>query len=203
MLSIAIQAGGGSRRMGQDKALMPFLGKALIQRVVERLAPAADELIVTTNNPEAYHFLGLPLFEDLLPGHGALGGLYTALACASHPVVAVVACDMPFANAGLLTFAHNQLLHEDVDVVIPRTGEGYEPLHALYRRETCLPAIRDAIAAEKWKVIAWFPQVKVKMLSADALESLDPAGLAFWNLNTPQEFAAAEAIARQAEQGEL
>ena len=187
--------------MGQDKALMPFLGKALIQRVVERLAPAADELLVTTNNPEAYHFLGLPLFEDLLPGRGALGGLYTALACASHPVVGVVACDMPFANAGLLTYACDRLLQEAVDVVLPKSGEGVEPLHAVYRRETCLPAIQAAIAADQWKMIAWFPQVKVKTLGMETLESHDPAGLAFWNLNTPEEFAAAEAMARQAERG--
>jgi molybdopterin-guanine dinucleotide biosynthesis protein A len=197
MLSIVIQAGGESRRMGRDKALMPFLGKPLIQRVVERLAPAADELLVTTNRPEAYRFLGLPLFEDLLPNRGALGGLYTALACASRPIVAVVACDMPFASAALLEHARDLLLQEGVDVVIPQSGEGFEPLHAVYRREACLQAIRTSIAADQWKMIAWFPQVKVKPLSMEAINSLDPSGLAFWNLNTPEEFSAAEETARR------
>ncbi|MFL7867205.1 MAG: molybdenum cofactor guanylyltransferase, partial [Anaerolineales bacterium] len=70
MLTICVQAGGESRRMGRDKALMPFLGRPLIQRVVDRLSPIADEIIVTTNNPDDYRFLGLPLFPDLKPGRG-------------------------------------------------------------------------------------------------------------------------------------
>jgi molybdopterin-guanine dinucleotide biosynthesis protein A len=196
MLSIVIQAGGGSRRMGRDKALMPFMGKALIQRVVDRLRPIADEMLVTTNRPEAYRFLGLPLFQDRIPGRGALGGLYTALACASHQVVAVVACDMPFASAALLEHAHKLLLEEGIDAVIPRSEEGFEPLHAVYRRETCLTAVQSAIATDQWKLIAWFPQVKIKTLSMATVDSLDPSGLAFWNLNTPEEFAEAEEKAR-------
>ena len=102
MLTVVIQAGGESRRMGQDKALIPFLGDHLIQRVRGRVAPLADELLVTTNQPQGYRFLGLPLFPDLIPGRGALGGLYTALSAASQPLVAVVACDMPFVNAEML-----------------------------------------------------------------------------------------------------
>ena len=102
MLTVCIQAGGASSRMGEDKALKTFLGRPLIQRVAEQLSPIADELIVTTNRPEEYAFLNLPLFPDLKPGRGALGGLYTAIASAKHPLVAVVACDMPFVTAGAL-----------------------------------------------------------------------------------------------------
>ncbi len=196
MLSIVIQAGGQSQRMGQDKALMTFLGAPLIQRVVDRLASMADELLVTTNRPEAFSFLGLPLFKDLIPDRGALGGLYTALASASHSEVAVVACDMPFASAAVLSRAQEILLREDVDVVIPKAGGGFEPLHAVYRRETCLPAIQASIAADQWKMIAWFPQVKVRSISEKSLNSLDPTGRAFWNLNTPEEFVAAEDAAK-------
>ena len=98
MLTIVIQAGGASSRMGEDKALKIFLGKPLIQRVIERMIPIADEIIVTTNRPAEYAFLNLRLVPDLKPGRGALGGLYTAIASAAHPLVAVVACDMPFAS---------------------------------------------------------------------------------------------------------
>jgi molybdopterin-guanine dinucleotide biosynthesis protein A len=180
--------------MGEDKALKTFLGRPLIRRVVERLAPIADELIVTTNRPEEYAFLNVPLFADLKPDRGALGGLYTAIASAQHPIVAVVACDMPFASTALLYAAGKLLLDEQVDVVIPKSDEGYEPLHAVYRRETCLPAIESAIDADQWKVIAWFPQVKVRVLTPDEIQKHDPSGLAFWNVNTPEEFAEAEKI---------
>lgn len=196
MLTVCIQAGGESSRMGEDKALKSFLGRPLIQRVVDRLSPIADELIVTTNRPEKYAFLGLRLTPDLKPGRGALGGLYTAIASASHPQVAVVACDMPFASARFVEAAVRLLVREEADVVIAKTEEGYEPFHAVYRRETCLSAIQSAIDSDLWKVIAWFPQVRVRVLAADELKQFDPDGLAFWNVNTPEEFIEAEQLAR-------
>ena len=204
MLSLVIQAGGQSSRMGEDKALKLFLGHPLIQRVVNRLQPIADELIVTTNRPKNYAFLSVPLHSDLMPDRGALGGLYTAIASASHPIVAVVACDMPFASAKLIETAVSIMVQEQADVVIARitsteeSGKrsgGYEPLHAVYRRETCLPAIEAAINANQWKVVAWFPQVKIRELTSDEIKASDPEGLAFWNVNTPEEFAEAEQIA--------
>src|SRR6185503_1031461 len=120
---------------------------------------------------------------DLKPGRGALGGLYTAIASAKHPLVAVVACDMPFASANLLEAESSLLLEEEVDVVIPRSDEGYEPRHAVYRRESCLPAIDAAIQADQWKVVSWFPQVKVQVLTFDEIKRYDLLGLAFWNVN--------------------
>ncbi len=196
MLTVVIQAGGQSSRMGEDKALKPFLGRPLIQRVIDRMTPIADEIIVTTNQPAGYEFLGLHLVSDLKPGRGALGGLYTAIASAASPLVAVVACDMPFTSDRLFEGARRIMDEENVDVVIAKTDEGYEPLHALYRRETCLPAIESAIEADQWKVISWFPQVKVRVLTPDEVKSFDPSGLCFWNLNTPEEFVEAEKRAR-------
>lgn len=192
MLTVIIQAGGASSRMGEDKALKLFLGRPLIQRVIDRLKPVADEIIITTNRPADYEFLGLRLMPDLKPGRGALGGLYTAIASATHPLTAVVACDMPFASSIFFEGARRLMVSSEADVVIAKTDEGYEPLHALYRRETCLPAIESAIVADQWKVISWFPKVKVRTLTADEVKSFDPSGLCFWNLNTPQEFLEAE-----------
>jgi len=195
MLTVCIQAGGASSRMGEDKALKPFLRRPLIQRVIERLAPIADELILTMNRQQDYRFLGVRLISDLKPGRGALGGLYTAIASAAHPLAAVVACDMPFASARLIEAMSRLMVEEEADVVIAKSDEGYEPLHALYRRATCLPAIESAIEADQWKVISWFPQVKVHTLTSEEIKSSDPDGLAFWNVNTPEEFAAAESLA--------
>ena len=174
--------------MGQNKALKPFLGRPLVQRVIERLAPVADELLVTTNQPEDFDFLNLPLFPDVKPGRGALGGLYTALLAAKHPSVAVIACDMPFASAPLLVAAAGLLIQEEADVVIAETSEGYEPLHAVYRRATCIPAIESAIQADQWRVISWFPKVHIRKLTTEELGRYDPDGLAFWNVNTPKNF---------------
>ena len=196
MLTVVIQAGGQSSRMGEDKALKPFLGRPLIQRVIERLTPIADEMIVTTNRPAEYGFLNQRLVPDLRPGRGALGGLYTAIDSAASPFIAVVACDMPFASKNFFESAYSLMVKEEADVVIAKTDEGYEPFHALYRRETCLPAIEAAISAGQWKVVAWLPQVNVRTLSSDETKEFDPSGLCFWNVNTPEDFAKAEELAK-------
>ncbi|MBN2548717.1 MAG: molybdenum cofactor guanylyltransferase [Anaerolineales bacterium] len=196
MLTVAIQAGGESRRMGQDKGLVPFLGQPLIQRVTGRLAPIADEILITTNHPQSYGFLKLRLEPDLIPGRGALGGLYTALSAAAQPFVAVVACDMPFANPQLLRAGLDLLLTTQADLAIPQTATGMQPFHAVYRRATCLPAIRQALEAGKWRADAWYEQVAVQRLSEQEIAEHDPQGISFWNINTPEDLLAAEEYAR-------
>lgn len=196
MLTVAIQAGGESRRMGRDKALIPFLGEPLIQRVLGRVAFLADEILVTTNQPEQLGFLRVPLVADAIPGTGALGGLYTALLAAHYPLVAVVACDMPFVNSHILSAARALLEVTGADVGIPRAEDGYEPFHAVYRRGTCLAAIAAALEEGERKLISWFPAVRVAHLPPEIITRHDPDHLAFWNLNTPQELFQAEALAR-------
>ena len=195
MLTVAVQAGGESRRMGADKARLPFLGRTLIERVIERVRPLADEIVVTTNHPEDYGYLGLPLFPDLEPGRGALGGFYTALQAASQPRVAMVACDMPFTSALLLAAECDLLTSLGVDVVIPSSGEGLEPLQAVYRRETCLPTVREAMRAGEWKLISWFDQVRVHTLTVEQVKQIDPDDRIFMNVNTREDLERAEKMA--------
>lgn len=197
MRSIAIQAGGVSRRMGQDKALLPFLGKPLIERVIQRVAPLGDELFITTNNPENYLVFKVPLYRDVLPGTGALGGLYTALSVSRFPIVLVVACDMPFVNTDILAVAIEKLQASKADVVIPKTEKGYEPFHAVYRCETCIPAIKSAIRSGEKRLISWFSKVNILTIHESGLLVHDPQGIAFINLNTREEFIHAEGLAQE------
>lgn len=196
-LSLALLSGGNSDRMGQDKALMPFLGRPLIQRILERLSPIAGETFISTNNPAEYAFLGLPTYPDLRPGNGALGGLYTALSIAKHPFIAVAACDMPFVSLTLFEYERDLLLESGADVAIPSTPEGLEPLHAVYRRETCLPVIEAALDAGKLKLVGWLSEVKVEIVSPEVWRRFDPQSVAFSNVNTPEEFQKAEERARK------
>lgn len=181
--------------MGRDKALLPFLGQVMIERVIERVSPLADEVLITTNRPENYTYLGYSLHTDVLPGRGALGGLYTALSAARQPLVAVVACDMPFVSAELLAFERDLLLGDVYDAAIPITSSGTEPFHAVYRKASCLPAIEAVIRADKWRVDAWFGQVRLRLVSPEEAAEYDPHQLAFRNVNTPEDLAEAEAIA--------
>jgi len=200
-VSVVIQAGGESRRMGRNKALVLFLGRPLIQRVAGRLADLGDERIVTTNTPESMAFLGLPCFQDVVPDRGALGGLCTALVRARLPLVAVAACDMPFVNPALFRFCLERA--EGWDVVIPRTAHGLEPLHAVYRREACLPAVRSVLEAGAWRVDSWFDRVRVRILEPSEYAHLDPAGRTFLNVNTPEELAHTEDLARDSSGTEI
>jgi len=196
MLSLALISGGRSSRMGQDKALMPFLGRPLIQRVLERLASVGEQVILSTNRPADYAFLDLPSYPDIKPDCGSLGGLYTALSVAGHSIIAAVACDMPFANPALFKYEWLLLRQTGADVVIPSTPEGLEPLHAVYRRDTCLPVVQAALEAGNLKMISWLPEVSVRIVSPGEVAQFDPHSLAFWNLNTPEEFRQAEERAR-------
>ncbi len=197
MLSLVIQAGGESRRIGRDKALLPFLGKPLILQPLTRLAGIADEVLVTSNQPENFLFLGLHPVPDLLPGAGALGGLYTALSAAGHEYVAVVACDMPFASPALFAYELMRMRELAADAIVPRTADGIEPFHAIYRGEACLPHMRSALEAGKRRVDAWFKEVNIHYLDQAEISPYDPEGLAFLNINTLEELTRAEQIATQ------
>jgi molybdopterin-guanine dinucleotide biosynthesis protein A len=192
MLTLAVLSGGISSRMGQDKGLMPFQGRPLVRHVLDRLSPIADEIILSTNRPAAYAFLDLPLYPDLYPDHGPLGGLYTLLSNAKNPFVAAVACDMPFASRSLFEYAFDLINKTEADVIIPSSPDGLEPLHAVYRRETCLPVIHSALTSGKLKLIGWLPQVNTHFVPPPVTAQFDPHNLAFWNLNTPADFHLAE-----------
>jgi len=182
--------------MGADKALLPFLGQPLILRPLSRLVRLADEVLVTSNQPESYRFLGLTPIPDLLPGCGALGGLFTALSVAGHPYVALVACDMPFASLKLFAAELALLRETGADAVVPRSAGGTEPFHAVYRRETCLPFVKAALDDGKRRVDAWFSQVNIRYLTPSETLPYDPDQLAFLNINTPEELREAERLAR-------
>jgi molybdopterin-guanine dinucleotide biosynthesis protein A len=196
MLTLVIEAGGESRRMGRDKALLPFMGRPLIERILSRVGSIADEVLVVANRPERYAFLGCRVIPDARPGRGALGGLHTAFAAAAHECVAVAGCDMPFVSAPLLRFQRDVLLGEPVDAAVPETEGGLEPFHAVYRRSACLPAVEAALDAGLWRATEWLGRVCARRISAEEVARYDPRGAAFLNLNTPEEYARAEALAR-------
>lgn len=200
-VSVVIQAGGESRRMGRSKATVPFAGRPLICRIVERLAPVADELIITTNEApnleflhEMYPDLGIRLVPDAYNERGALPGMYTALSAARNPYVAVVACDMVFASARLVV-AEALAMHESgADVVTPHNKHGFEPLHAMYRRDTCAPVVHRRAETGEKRVQSFFsdPEITVLPFAQERVLEVEPRGGCFINANTPEELARIE-----------
>lgn len=181
---------------GVTKALLEVGGRPIIERVVMTLGKVFQEVIVITNTHDQFDFLGLPMFEDLIPGHGSLGGLYTGLTVCSGAHGFLVACDMPFLNARVIE--HLAALADDHDVVIPRVTGLLEPLHAIYSRH-CVPHIRDLMDRGDLKIINLFSSVDVLEVSESELAVLDPTLRFIMNVNTPGELAAARALADQEE----
>jgi len=194
MLTIAIQAGGNSSRMGREKAFLEFAGKPLIQHVLEQLQPVADEILITGGEPGKYRLFNARLCADFLPQRGGLVGLYTALSCATHSVVGIVACDMPFASPRLFKYEARLLVEEGWDVVIPSTPLGLEPLHAVYCKEGCLAAVQAAIQLGKKRLISWHSSVRVRGLSLEEIAEVDPSQHIFFNINTEDDLIKARMI---------
>ena len=196
-LSFVILAGGKSSRMGFDKCLLSFLGKPLIERIIDIVDPISNELFIVAND-EKLNYLNVKIVKDNIAGLGALGGLYTALLEAKNEFVSVVGCDLPFISTDILLEAYRIIQSTQADVVIPKTSEGfYEPLHAIYRRGTCKEAILTAISKGERRLISWFSAVKVVEMNNVLCESLDPEGIAFLNINTQADYNFAEDVANK------
>ena len=193
-VSVVIQAGGESRRMGQSKALVAFAGRPLICRMVERLSPVADELIITTNEADKLSFLddmypdlGIRLVPDLHDFRGALPGIHTALDAARNPYVAIVACDMLFASARLIVAEALVLKESGADAVVPVNKHGFEPFHAIYRRTTCLSAVSELLGNGDKRAQSFYDRVNVREFSQAEVLEAEPMGGCFINANTPDE----------------
>ncbi|HEX9676981.1 MAG TPA: molybdenum cofactor guanylyltransferase [Anaerolineales bacterium] len=194
MLTVAVQAGGRSSRMGSDKALLRLDGIPLIERLLQRVSGLGEEILITTNRPQDYQYLGLRMASDPEPGAGALHGLRTALEAARGQTVLVLACDMPFVSRPLLE--HMLQLAEAADLVVPRRGGEYEPLHAVYSKG-CLPALEAALQRGERRMISFFPSLYLHTVEQEEIDRLDPEGLSFFNVNTPEDLRKAERILAQ------
>ncbi len=197
-LTVALLAGGKSSRMGTDKSFVRVLGRPLIEDILAQVKGLGMETLIVTNCPDDYRYLGLPLFGDVLPDKGALGGIYTALHSATQPHVFCFACDMPFIIRPLLDYLVSLIPDANADVMMPRLGLGAavesEPFRALYSR-ACLGPIRAALDAGKMRVISFFPAVRVRFVDEPEIDRFDPAHLSFFNVNTPEDLEQARQLA--------
>jgi molybdopterin-guanine dinucleotide biosynthesis protein A len=183
--------------MGRNKALLELEGIRLIERVLARLELLADDILVSTNDPEPYGFLqGRVRFVPDAVGQGPLAGIASALAAARHPRLLVVAADMPFLNSHLLRYL--ALLDPTVEITAPVIDANGlpEPLHAIYS-QAILPIVEAQLASGNRKVLDLFPQVRVREVPRAEIAPFDPTLRSFFNANTPEEWALAEQLANE------
>jgi molybdenum cofactor guanylyltransferase len=176
-----ILAGGSSRRMQQDKSLLPIQGRPMIEHVCRQLRHHVADVLISANNPEKYAFLGLRVVPDEVAGEGPLMGLASALAASRHELNLAVACDIPDVDISLM---HRMMAQaEGHDAVVPRlSGELLEPLFAVYRR-SLVDLIREMLADGERRIRRLFDRCRTAYVDVDSADAVR-------NLNTMQEYQA-------------
>jgi molybdopterin-guanine dinucleotide biosynthesis protein A len=180
-----ILAGGKSRRMGSNKALLKYGDTTFIERQIARLSTIFHEIILSANDASIYAHLPLPVVPDIMPGKGPLSGICAGIMRSTNYYTFVVACDMPFISEKVILYLKRFIT--DYDVVVPRTERGLEPLHAFYSKN-CIQPMQQCLKEDRLRIIDFFSEVKVKIVSEDELKAIDPSVQPLINLNTPEEY---------------
>jgi FdhD protein len=178
-----ILAGGFSKRMGRDKARLPFRGKKLIDAPLETLSTLFERVVLSVRNADDFPEYSNTKIPDRYPAIGPLGGIASVLA-AGFERIFCVACDMPFLNPALI---HHLCTLADRDAVIPVWNGVPEVMHAIYSNKI-LPGLESAIASGKYKItdaiksadLLYFPEVEIR--------KFDPDGRTFRNVNQPSDY---------------
>jgi molybdopterin-guanine dinucleotide biosynthesis protein A len=180
------------RMGGEPKALLEVGGRRIVERVADVLGQVADDLLLVTNTPELFDWMGLPMVPDVFPDCGSLGGIYSGLKAAPGEAAFTVACDMPFLSPAVARLVTSRAA--DADVVVPRVGPHYETLHACYAR-ACLGPMERRLGAGQLKITGFWDEVRVLAIPEEDIARLaDPAAV-FLNVNTPTDLERARAIA--------
>jgi len=179
-----ILSGGKSLRMGENKAFIQVEGIPIIKKIHNLFRELFQEIIIVTNQKELFSDFNSRIFSDLIPDRGVLGGLYTGVFFSTFSYSFCVACDMPFIKKAVVQYLIEKT--EGYDVIVPKTSDGLQPLHAIYSKN-CLNAITKVMEKGNYKILDFYEMVKIKIVEEDDFISLDPFRESFINVNTPEE----------------
>lgn len=184
-------AGGGSSRMGRDKALLPWGAGTLLDHALGRLREACGDVAILCGDRPRYQGRGAPVVTDVVSGAGPLGALVTALEHAGAAELALLlAVDIPFAPVSLLRDLVARA--EGWDAVVPIAAGREQPLCAVYRR-TCAAPARRRLASGELKMTSFWPDVRVRQVAEADLAAHGNASALLRNLNTWKDYEAARA----------
>lgn len=180
-----VLAGGRSRRMGRDKALLEVAGEALILRVGRVLEDICDRVLVAPGELGRYE-LGWEQIPDVAGGSGPLAGILAGLEASDSDLVAVVAVDMPYANGRVLELLADQWMGEAA--VVPLVNDRVQPLHGVYAAGAA-PSFRRLVEAGKRAVVPALSDIGARVVGPDVWGEVDPEGRFARNVNRPEDLA--------------
>lgn len=188
-----ILAGGENRRFnGKNKAFAKINGQTIIDRISKIFRDLFDEVVLVTNDPVRYLDHDVSIVSDHFKARSSLNGLHAGLFAASNPYAFCVACDTPFIQKALVQYLIRQI-ERNKDIVIPRTGAGFEPFFAVYSK-MCIKPIEYQLKNNRMKIQGLFSRTRVKKISEADLRNIDPELISFFNVNTPEDLVTAEKL---------
>ncbi len=189
-----ILAGGKSSRMGKDKALFDFNGKALVSYAIEALKPLCDKLLISANqSPERYAPFGLPVIPDGIKEVGPMGGILTCLKHSTTQHNLVISCDTPFVGTALFVHILNEI--ENYQIVVP-AHETFliEPLNAYYNTNI-IGEMEASIQGGSYKLMDFFKKIRFKSVEINEKLSFFNDHI-FLNINTMKDMDQAKSFIR-------
>ena len=186
-----VLAGGKSSRMGinTNKALLDFRGQALLDRALTVMGEVCARVAIV-GDPAKFSKYG-SVVADIFPGCGPLAGIHAALVHSPAELNLMLAVDMPFVSRELLELLFVTAANTDAIIAVPRTGKGFQPLCAVYRRDFSTAA-EQALRAGKYKIDAAFSGTTIQVIEEAELAAAGFSEQSFFNVNTPQDHLMAE-----------
>ena len=180
-----VLAGGENRRFGgQIKARLEVGGKPIIERITGVLAPLFSDMLIVTNTPGNFEYLGYRMVSDYFKKVGPLGGIHAAMKSTESDALFVVAGDMPWLSADIISRMVDHYRNAGCEVLIPRCSDKDEPLHAIYSR-ALLERLEDFLESTERDAIREFLNLaKVQYL---VVEDCSSGESPFANINRPED----------------
>jgi molybdopterin-guanine dinucleotide biosynthesis protein A len=187
-----VLCGGMSKRMGRPKAWLPFAGELMLPRVVRLLGAVVQPIVVVAAPDQDVPPMptGVGIVRDAEKGRGPLQGLLAGLTALQGQADAAYlsSCDVPFLKA---TFVRRLIdLLGDNAICVPRVGDYYHPLAAVYRLDVAA-AVQRLLHEDRLRPVFLFETVQTRVVEAAELADVDRSFQSLCNLNTPEDYQAA------------
>jgi len=190
-----ILAGGQNKRFaGTDKAFERVGESSIFEHIYGIFRELFDQILLVTNHPEKFMAWDIPSAADLFNFRSSLTGLHTGLFYTSTPYAFFAACDTPFLKKEMIQ-AVLSAVEPNLDIVVPQTELGFEPLCAAYSRR-CLKPVQIQLEKKQFQIQRLFKAMRTQKILEPHLREIDPDLISFFNINTPEDLEQARQMAR-------
>lgn len=180
-----ILAGGENRRFQSHKALAEIKGKRIIEATVELLTKHFAAVSISTNTPELFFYLGLPLIGDIVEQRGPISGIYSSFISTGAPELFFMACDMPFIKPEVIALIKKKFQGQDAVLLMHK---GFpQPLLGIYSQRL-VPQLAERIRQNKKAMWDLLQDITVQFIPEEEVLRVDPEGKSFVNINTVEEY---------------